>query len=379
MRKKIIIVPIFLVFLAATCFLYAQNETQAQSAKPKTDFGSVIKVISKDEIMIDVGLFDKIKTDDVVEIMKTTQITDPVTGEVTGEEDKAIAWGRIIFAKEKYSYAKIEAEMGPSEITSGDKVRKLLHQEINWHKDNSVMILIPAGEFMMGSPGGQGDTDEVPQHQVFLNLYYLDKYEVTNSQYAAFVNQWGKETDENGNAMFFSHEWGIKKINKKWQAAKGYENFPMVNVTWFGANQYAKWAGKRLPTEAEWEKAARSGSKTSYYFGNEALKLDDYAWYYNNSGGKTNPVGQKSANVWGFYDMYGNVAEWCQDWYQAGFYKRSATKNPKGAFTGNFRVVRGGSWAFPAKNCRSAKRDFLPQDFAGFSCGFRCASSKIKK
>jgi len=379
MNKKIGIILVFLVFFIAANDLFSQNDVQSQIVKPKTDLGSVIKVISKDEIMIDVGLFDKIKIDDVIEITKITQTTDPVTGEVVGEEDKAIAWGRIIFAKEKYSYAKIEAVVGLGEIASGDKVRRLLHQEIKWEKDNSKMVLIPAGEFMLGSPEGQGDTDEIPQHQVFLSLYYIDKYEVTNSQYAVFVNQWGKETDENGNAMFFSHEWGIKKINEKWQAAKGYENFPMVNVTWFGANQYAKWAGKRLPTEAEWEKAARSGSKTRYYFGNEGLKLDEYAWYYNNSAGKTSSVGQKSVNIWGIYDMYGNVAEWCQDWYQSDFYKKSATRNPKGSLMGSFKVVRGGSWASPAKNCRSAKRDFLPQDFAGFSCGFRCASSKMKK
>ena len=266
--------------------------------------------------------------------------------------------------------------------------------EIIWEKDGSAMVLIPAGEFLMGSPEGEGEADEHPQHKVYLDAYYIDKYEVTNQQFAKFLNEWGKDTDENGQKMIYENEWGIKKVAADfsktrqllgWEPAKGYETYPVINVTWYGGNQYAKWAGKRLPTEAEWEKACRGPQESSgatfrrttkYCYGNEENKLNEYAWYSANSGSKTHPVGAKEPNTWGVYDMHGNVWEWCSDWYDENYYKNAFYKNPQGPDKGGYRVIRGGSWDIGAVYCRSVNRGGNNPDNGWYNNGFRCAASR---
>ncbi len=207
------------------------------------------------------------------------------------------------------------------------------------------MVYIPAGEFTMGS---NDYNNEKPVHKVYLDAYYIDKYEVTNEQYAKFLNSYSKGTDDNGNKMIYNHDWGIKKVGSRFVVGTtGYEKYPVINVTWYGANQYAKWAGKRLPTEAEWEKACRAGSPDKYCFGNDESQLGDYAWY-DNIFGRTHHVGTKKPNAWGIYDMHGNVWEWCSDWYYEKYYnvvaEQSSAKNPTGPVSGSLRVLRGGSW-----------------------------------
>ncbi|PIZ17250.1 hypothetical protein COY52_04900, partial [Candidatus Desantisbacteria bacterium CG_4_10_14_0_8_um_filter_48_22] len=259
-------------------------------------------------------------------------------------------------------------------------------KEISWGKDNSVMVYIPAGEFLMGSPEGEGENDEHPRHKVYLDAYYIDKYEVTNQQFAKFLNEWGKDADENGQKMIYEHDWGIKKVAAGFQPAKGYENYPVINVTWYGAAQYAKWAGKRLPTEAEWEKACRASSATAYYFGNNESGLGEYAWYSANSGSKTHPAGDRKPNAYGIYDMHGNVWEWCADWYDQNYYakgipgdKNSPNTNPQGPSTGSYRVIRGGSWFLDAVYCRSADRDWINPGYWWIIIGFRCAALRSER
>ncbi len=209
------------------------------------------------------------------------------------------------------------------------------------------MVLIPAGEFLMGKPDSDklAESWEKPQHRVRITKpFYLGKYLVTQEQWEAVMGS---------NPSYF----------------KGPKN-PVEMVSWDDCQKIlgklnaksTAGAGKfQLPTEALWEYACLAGSKTRYCFGDDESKLDRYAWYDENSGDKTHPVGEKKPNGWGLYDMYGNVSEWCQDSYDAGYYAKSPMDDPTGPTGGSFRVFRGGCWFSPAMFCRSAYRyGFLP-------------------
>jgi|GEM_PF-2327730 formylglycine-generating enzyme required for sulfatase activity len=219
-------------------------------------------------------------------------------------------------------------------------------------------VLIPAGEFMMGG----SEANELPQHKVFLDAFYIDKLEVTVAQYRAYC-------DATGKAMPDAPPWG-------WQ-----DDLPMGNVTWEDANAYAQYYGKRLPTEAEWEKAARAGSNTKYCFGDSESQLSEYAWYAGNSDNMVHPVGTKKPNVFGLYDMYGNAAEWCSDWYGPRYYKDSPANNPKGPASGPHHAARGGNYGEPSLYCvySAFRYNFDIASFKGVVrgnwLGFRCASS----
>ena len=229
-------------------------------------------------------------------------------------------------------------------------------------KDGASMVLIPAGEFTMGSPQGGGE-NEHPQHKVYLNTYYIDKYEVTVAQYRKFCEETRREMPK-------VPYWG-------WQ-----DNQPIVNVTWDDAVAYANYYGKRLPTEAEWEKACRGGTTTAFHYGN-SLNSDqvnfsgDYPYGGASEGvyrKKTTSVGSFQPNAFNLYDMHGNASEWCSDWYDMNYYKNSPTKNPTGPTSGHDRVLRGGGWCLTAEDCRSARRlRFVPIaecDYLGFRCVF---------
>ncbi len=215
------------------------------------------------------------------------------------------------------------------------------------------MIYVAPGTFTMGSPTSEdGHDDNEKQHQVTLTKgYWLGKYEVTQAQ-------WESVMGENPSRF------------------KG-ENFPVENVSWEECQRFISEinsqqnCGARLPTEAEWEYACRAGT-TGPYAGNG--DLGDMGWYGGNSGNGTHPVGQKQANAWGFYDMHGNVYEWCEDWH--GDYG-SATTNPVGPASGEFRVLRGGSWYNFALFCRSAFRTgIFPGNRNNYdSYGFRLCCS----
>jgi len=204
------------------------------------------------------------------------------------------------------------------------------------------LVLIPAGEFLMGSPDSDkdADADERPQHRVRITKpFYMGKYLMTQEQWEAVMGN---------NASYF----------------KGPKNL-VEDVSWDDCQQFLDKLNKRqgnpagkfvLPTEAQWEYACRAGSKTRYCIGDDASKLDEYAWYAKNSDEKTHPVGEKKPDVWGLYDMHGNVWEWCQDWYDDGYYAKSPTDDATGPATGSDRVDRGGSWRSIAGSCRSARR-----------------------
>ena len=217
---------------------------------------------------------------------------------------------------------------------------------------NSDTILVPGGTFPMGRQGG--NADEQPVHEVTVSQFCLDKHEVTFDQYDAFCDDTGR----------------TKPADNGW----GRGSRPVINVTWADAQAYSDWAGKWLPTEAEWECACRAGGTGDYCYGSDPGSLAGYAWYNANSGAMTQPVGGKSANAFGLYDMHGNVREWCADWYDAGYYSVSPSTNPPGPSSGTLRILRGGSWSDGAGDLRSASRSTdIPAGSAGTG-GFRCAS-----
>jgi formylglycine-generating enzyme required for sulfatase activity len=249
--------------------------------------------------------------------------------------------------------------------------------------DGAEMVLIPAGDFQMGDAFNEGSSGERPVHTVYLDAFYMDKYKVTNAQYAKFLNEYGKNTDDAGHELLdiADEDCLIEKVGNTYRPKAGYENHPVIEVTWYGAAAYAQFYGKRLPTEAEWEKAARGGLVGKKYpWGDEAPKGKAASF-------GVHPVGSFAPNGYGLYDMAGNVWEWCADEYDSGYYSKSPKNNPKGPgvditfknndFTNvNTRcVLRGGSWNSNPFNLRCACRFHAPADWS-FNFGFRCAQNQ---
>ena len=208
-----------------------------------------------------------------------------------------------------------------------------------------AFVLIPAGTFTMGSE------DDGPAHQVTISQpFSLGRYAVTQAQWRTIM----------------------RKNPSRFQG----EDHPVENVSWEDVQEFIRWlnareGGKRyrLPTEAEWEYAARAGAMTTYSFGADESQLGAYAWYVVNSGGTTHPVGQLRPNAWGLYDMHGNVWEWVQDWY--GAYAAGSVTDPQGPLTGSGRVHRGGAWGTAARSCRVSVRDNTAPRSRLASLGFR--------
>ncbi len=220
-------------------------------------------------------------------------------------------------------------------------------------------VLIPAGTFLMGAARHfeNADIDELPRHKVTITKpFYIGKYEVTQEQWVAIMGS---------NPSRF----------------KGRRR-PVENVSWNDVQKFIKKLNEkekttkyRLPTEAEWEYAARAGEPGSYCFGDLVADLPLYAWYYHNANAQTHEVGLLKPNSWGLYDMHGNVWEWCQDWYSFDYYSKSPEKDPQGPESGVLKVERGGGWDALPDACRSAYRHgFFP--FKGNSAlGFRLVKS----
>jgi formylglycine-generating enzyme required for sulfatase activity len=251
------------------------------------------------------------------------------------------------------------------------------------------MIPIPGGTFQMGSE--DGSSDEKPVHPVTLSNYYMGKYEVTIGEFKSFIDDTGFKTDadkEGTSTIWTGSNWEDKKgVNWRSDAqgnprpASEY-NHPVIHVSWNDAVAYCQWLSRktgqnyRLPTEAEWEYAARGGAKGAkdqyiYSGGNE---LDELGWYTENTNDTgTRPVGGKKPNQLGLYDVSGNVWEWCADWY--GDYPSEPVNNPTGPDKGSYRVLRGGGWNYSAGRCRVSYRSGLDPGGRDDAYGFRVAAS----
>jgi len=261
------------------------------------------------------------------------------------------------------------------------------------------MVLVPTGEFRMGAPAGSGGLpDEQPERAVLLSAFYIDRFEVTNEAYFLFVSMSGHRMPENSNPA--------ATLWKDRRPMPGIERHPVVNVSWTDADAYCRWAGKRLPTEAEWEKAARGTDGRRYpwgdqwdvllansasYWAGRTVQFDSgadwEAFWVKGEGAQiakekglngevlTMPVGSfpGSTSVYGLFDMAGNVAEWVQDWYDPNYYPSGPLTNPTGPPRGAIKSMRGGSWLKPAVSLRTTDRDWGTIDSRPSGTGFRCA------
>ncbi len=218
-------------------------------------------------------------------------------------------------------------------------------------------VFVEGGTFKMGDARG---FNSKPVHEVTLKDFYMSKYEVTVSQYRKFCEATGREMPE------FYPLWG------GW-----VEDHPMVNISWHDAKTYAEWVGGRLPTEAEWEYAARGGKLSKGYIFAGSNDPDAVAWHSKNSGERTKPVGLKKPNELGIYDMSGNIWEWCEDWYDPKYYTSSPSENPVGPETGRGKIRRGGSWFFAPARCGVAIRDSYTPTVKLFGMGIRVVKDKL--
>jgi formylglycine-generating enzyme required for sulfatase activity len=221
------------------------------------------------------------------------------------------------------------------------------------------MVLIPAGEFTMGK-NSSNPTDWQPEHKVHIDAFYMDISEVTNKQYYEFCMKTNNPLPE---------FWGLSK----YKCGPEFPDYPVVGVSYFEADKYARWAGKRLPTEAEWEYASRGGlANNNFPWGDQ---VDSTKVNYGKKYKSPLKVGSFQPNGFGLFDISGNVWEWTSDNYGDDYYANSPDQNPKGPATGRFKVIRGGSWHSGAMCVQTYYRNGLPPSWIDFAVGFRCAKN----
>jgi len=297
-------------------------------------------------------------------------------------ESIAIALG-IMSEKEATGVRKAQVEQKPAE--TGTTYRQDSRESEIKTSNGDELVYVEGGSFVMGDTWGDGYSDEKPTHNVTLTYdFYIGKYEATFNEYDAFCNVTGKS----------------KPSDSGW----GRERRPVINVSWWDAIAYCNWlsekeklpkayddkgnfldnnerittdpsnvVGYRLPTEAEWEYAAKGGKKSMGYKYSGSNSPDSVAWYDWNSGNKTQEVGKKAPNELGLYDMSGNVWEWCSDWWDSSYYSKSPTTNPYSSTAGSARVGRGGSWNYDATRVRVARRGYSSPPDTRYYLGFRIA------
>ncbi|MBI4377823.1 MAG: SUMF1/EgtB/PvdO family nonheme iron enzyme [Nitrospinae bacterium] len=310
-----------------------------------TDLGNTVKINARVIAVESAKIFAVAATD----IPKTGMVADLIEKKVEGRQpvEKATTPLTTLTKPTK------EKEWAKTEMT-----QKQITAEGGIFKDPGTVIefiFVKGGCFHMGDTFGDGSSDEYPVHKVCLDDFYIGKYEVTQI------------------------EW-LEVMERNPSSRRACDDCPVEMVSWNNVQEYIKRLNRktgreyRLPTEAEWEYAARSGGKKEKYAGGN--DLDSVGWDSDNSRGKTYPAGQKNPNGLGIYDMSGNVWEWCQDWSDENYYKSSPRDNPKGAGSGQTRIIRGGSWNYDESISRAANRGWDIPDSRRSDIGFRVARTK---
>lgn len=232
------------------------------------------------------------------------------------------------------------------------------------------MVIFQGGNFFRGS--NDGNRDEAPRHEVILDPFAIDIHPVTNEQFVRFLEAMGGEKDSSHLDIIRLRDSRIKRSGGRLSIESGYAKHPVVGVTWYGAIAYAKWIGKRLPTEAEWEIAARGGVDTALYPSGDDIEKTQANFFSSD----TTPVMSYAPNSAGLYDMAGNVYEWCHDWYGYNYYEASAQEpsNPNGPIQGVYRVLRGGCWKSLKEDLRCSRRHRNNPGTVNGTYGFRCAA-----
>jgi serine/threonine-protein kinase len=244
-------------------------------------------------------------------------------------------------------------------------------------KDGMELLYIPEGSFLMGASAsdGQAYASERPQHNVWLDAFWMDRTEVSNAQYAACVTASACSAPAKGSLQHASKVYGQSDL---YYGNAQYNQYPVDFVDWAQADAYCKWAGRQLPTEAQWEKAARGTDGRTYPWGEEAAcdKANYTPLAKSTCLGDTSKVGSypNGASPFGALDMAGNVAEWVADWYEETFYQNSPQRNPTGPVTGQYRILRGGSYHDFIQGLRSSRRQWADPSTQAFMSGFRCAA-----
>ncbi|HYO15460.1 MAG TPA: SUMF1/EgtB/PvdO family nonheme iron enzyme [Thermoanaerobaculia bacterium] len=299
-------------------------------------------------LLIDQGIGEGFSGGPVLQGGKVVGVVTDTDGQTTYAINAVVAreslegWGGKIGGQSSTPSTATQAKPAPQVVEKCVPGEELTEGGI-------VFVHICPGTFTMGSAENdlQAFEDEKPAHEVKLSEFWIGKTEITNEQYRRFRS---------------NHQ--------------GEARLPATKVNWTDAKAACEFFGGRLPTEAEWEYAARAGSKTSWSFGDDEKRLGEYAWYVDNSGDTPHPVGTKKANAWGLHDMHGNVWEWVADWF--GAYSAAAQSDPAGPTTGETYVLRGGSFFYGAGGLRSASRfKYQPEHRRWFirGVGFRCARS----
>jgi serine/threonine-protein kinase len=264
-------------------------------------------------------------------------------------------------------------------------------------KDGMSMVYVPEGAFLMGSTSGDvnAQMDEQPQHTVYLDAFWIDQTEVSNAMFARFIEDTNHITDAERQGwgwVLIGTEW-TEVSGADWQhpqgsdtSIDGLDDHPVVQIGWGDADAYCRWAGRQLPSEAQWEKAARGEQALTYPWGNrfDGRQLNycdancDISWRdatTDDGFPLSAPVGSypSGASAYGALDMMGNVWEWVSDWYEQTYYASSPSQNPTGPASGQERGLRGGGWSDEALYLRSADRSSFPPDQPFDTSGFRCA------